>query len=216
MRTGLVWKVLAVAGPTLVVAAVVGFVVLLVAGVMFRAWLGMRRARANAAAYVVSAPATPAPTVYPAVEWWAAGAYGLWTGGEDCATWTRERARTSLESWYGATDAAGLDRTIDGLMAGATGNQAWDQVRAIDLLRIGIAAGYVTREECADRVRTMAAQLRASYPSWEALGTAFEAGMHAWQDSRGVTDPAARGRVKHALPTMRSDVWPKIRYDGAL
>jgi hypothetical protein len=211
VRGGLLVKVLAIAGPLVVIAAIVGFVVLVVGLAFLRSWLAMRRARA----YAASVAEASVPAV-PAVELWAAGAYGLWTGGEDCAGWPQDRARESLSSWYGANDAEGLESTVDGLMSGATGNPAWDQVRAVDLLRIGLAAGYLTPARAAERVREAAASLRATYPSWEALGQGFEAGMHAWQDSRGITDEGARGRVQRNLPGLRSGAWARIRYDAAL
>src|SRR5687768_12099979 len=120
---GLVWTLVAVGVPALIVVGVLGLVGLLVLSAGVRYWLAMRRVRAAMALDVQPAPA-PAPA--PPIERWAAGAYGMWTGGEDCATWDPERARQSLQSWYGATDAASLGRTIDGLATGeATGHAAW-------------------------------------------------------------------------------------------
>jgi hypothetical protein len=151
------------------------------------------------------------------VERWAAGAYGMWTGGEDCATWDPERARQSLQSWYGAGDGASLSRTLDGLATGeATGHAAWDQVRAVDIVRIGMAAGYLSPAEGQQQIRELATALRAHYRSWEEACAAFEAGMHAWQDSRGITDETQRGRVQRNLPWLRSSLWPQIPYDAAL
>ncbi|MEQ1502066.1 MAG: DUF1266 domain-containing protein [Myxococcota bacterium] len=214
MKSGLVVKLLAVGVPVLIVGAIVAFVALMVAVGVLRAFLARRRFAAAASAWA-SAPAAT-PLVSPAVERWAAGAYGLWTGGEDCATWAADRARESLASWYGATDPAALAGTIDALVAGQTGNVAWDQVRALDLLRIGVAAGYLTSDQCWAQVRSIAAALRAAYPSWEALGTGFEAGMHAWQDSRDIVDPSQRGRVQRNLPALRTGVWPAIPYGAPL
>jgi hypothetical protein len=204
---GLFWTLVAVGVPALVVVAVLGLVGLVVLSGMVRWWLAMRRVQA----------AMAPPPLPPAVERWAAGAYGMWTGGEDCATWDPERARQSLQSWYGATDAASLGRTIDGLATGnATGNAAWDQVRAVDLVRIGMAAGYLSREQGQQRIRSLAKALRARHGSWEETCSAFEAGMHEWQDSRGITDEAARGRVQRNLPQLRAAIWPQIPYDAAL
>jgi hypothetical protein len=209
MKGGLVTLV-AVGVPILVVLAVLGLAVLAVTVAMVRRAAVMRRVMAASAVQVPVAPPRPA------VERWAAGAYAVWTGGEDCATWTPERARESLSAWYGATDAAGLQRTIDGLVAGATGNAAWDRIRAIDLLRIGVAAGFLTQDQCWAQVRGMAGTLRAQYPSWEALAEGFETGMNAWHDSRGVTDPVARERVQRNLGALRSQIWPAIQYHAPL
>jgi len=54
-----------------------------------------------------------------AVERWARGAYGLWTGGEDCATWTQDRAQNALKNWYGATALVAWD--VDGRRYPKTG-----------------------------------------------------------------------------------------------
>jgi hypothetical protein len=219
MKTGLLLKLLAVAVPVMVVLAVLALVVLVVALGLLRSVLAMRRSRQYAASFApldLPPPSPPPLLDEPAVRWWARGAYGLWTGGEDCASWEPSRAQEALSSWYGADDPQGLTATIAALRAGQTGSPAWDQVRAIDLTRIGLAAGYLSVPQADAEVRAIAASLRALYPSWEALAAAFESGMHAWQDSRGITDEAARGRVQHNLPALRARVWPQIPYGSEL
>jgi hypothetical protein len=202
VRSGLLVKLLAVGVPLVVVVGIGALLALLFLAVGLRTWLRMRR--------------FAAATAVPPVDLWAHGAYGLWTGMEDSATWTRERARDSLASWYGARDGAALGAVLDGLGAGQTGNAAWDQVRAVDLVRIGIAAGYLDGEAARKRVRGIATALRKAYPSWEALGSAFEQGMREWQDSRGITDPAETGRVQRNLPPLREVVWPRIAWSAKL
>jgi hypothetical protein len=182
---------------------------LVIAFFLLVAGLGVWRARRRATAWA----AAMAP---PPWELWAAGAWGLWSGAEDSAGWDRQRAVDALNAWYGAADAAGLRATIDGLMAGQTGNAAWDQARAVDLVRIGQAAGYLTPDDAAGIVRRIAADLRRRYTSWEALAAGFEAGMHAWQDGRGITDEAARGRVQRNLPHLRAVAWPGSAWGAAL
>lgn len=147
---------------------------------------------------------------------WARGAYALWTGGEDCGAWSRERAVQSLSSWYGATGPAPFWDVVRGLRHGQTGNAAWDEVRAIDLLRIATAAGYVDDEQCWSESAAIGAELQSHYRSWEELAQAFERGMQAWQRSRGVTDPAELGRVQRNLPRLRAEVWPTVPFDAHL
>jgi hypothetical protein len=196
------------------VAAACGIPLVILAFLMigaFGVWRARRRAMAYAAVY-----AEPAPRTLTSVDLWAAGAWGLWSGAEDSAGWAADRAIQSLASWYGARDATALRGVIDGLIAGQTGNAAWDQVRAVDLARIGVAAGYLTAEESFDIVRRIATDLRAKYRTWEELGAAFEAGMHAWQDGRGITAEGERGRVQRNLPHLRSGVWPAIPFHQPL
>lgn len=150
------------------------------------------------------------------VERWAQAAYGLWTGGEDSATWNQERAQTSLNNWYGAGSTGTFFEVIDNLRAGQTGNIAWDQVRALDLLRIGRAADYVDDEDCRKHMANIGIALQSKYRSWKELAAAFEAGMNAWQDQRGVTDPNERGRVQRNLPKLERELWPKIDYNAKL
>ena len=147
---------------------------------------------------------------------WAAGAYSIWTGGEDSGTWAPERAQRSLGDWYGITGPGKLWDTINDLRRGQTGNPAWDLVRAIDILRIAVAARYIDDESCLTEASKMGVLLQARYRSWEELAQAFEAGMIAWQDRRGVTDPGERGRVQRNLPTLRQGIWPRVRYDARL
>ena len=83
-----------------------------------------------------------------ALRRWTHGAYSLWTGGEDCGTWPQERASQSLASWYGATGPGRFWEVLAELRDGQTGNVAWDQVRALDLLRIGRAATFIDDDAC--------------------------------------------------------------------
>lgn len=147
---------------------------------------------------------------------WAHAAYSLWTGSEDSGQWERSRGVQSLKDWYGVEDTAAFWKLIKGLETGQTGNPAWDQVRALDLLRIGVAAGLITDDACWEAVRRIATSLRSKYDSWEALATAFEAGMLAWHDSRGVTDEQQRGRVQRNLGTLRMYTWKTIDWTASI
>ncbi len=150
------------------------------------------------------------------IDRWGRGAYGLWTGSEDSATWDRERAVSSLESWYGVTNNASFWELIKDLREGQTGNVAWDTVRALDLLRIGMAAEYVDEDKWRATTVAIAAQLQKEHTSWDALAKGFEAGMNEWQHSRGITDENELGRVQRNLPALRSQVWSSIDYDTTL
>jgi hypothetical protein len=148
---------------------------------------------------------------------WARGAYGLWTGGEDSGGWEQERASRSLGSWYGATGPGRFWELIKDLEGGGqTGNLAWDEVRALDLLRIGRAAQYIDDDACWTEAAKIARRLRRRYKSWDELAAGFEQGMNAWQQRSGVTDPAQLGRVQKNLPALRKDVWPRHRYHADL
>ncbi len=147
---------------------------------------------------------------------WAHAAYSLWTGSEDSGQWPRSRGVQSLKEWYGVEDSKAFWAEIKGLEKGQTGNPAWDQVRALDLLRIGVAAGYITDDECWEAVRRIATSLRQKYDSWEALGKAFEEGMLAWHDQRGVTDEQQRGRVQRNLGTLRAYTWKTIDWSASI
>jgi hypothetical protein len=143
---------------------------------------------------------------------WAHGAYGLWSGAEDSGTWPSERAQQSLQSWYGIGDRPALMRQVESLKTGPAHAAAWDMCRAIDLLRIGFAAGYLDEDDCWEHVRQVSLLLQKQYKSWEELGAAFERGMHNWQDQRGQTDANERGRVQRNLPVLRAEVWPKVDF----
>jgi hypothetical protein len=150
------------------------------------------------------------------LEQWSQGAYSIWTGGEDCGTWAQERAQKSLASWYGATGPGKFWEVIADLRQGTTGNPAWDRVRALDLLRIGFAAKLIDADQCWTEAAKIGAELQGRYRSWEELAQAFEAGMQAWQRSRGVTDPNELGRVQRTRPALRGQIWPRARYDAQL
>ncbi len=163
---------------------------LAVAGVRF--WLGKRAAEAQ--------------------RRWVHGAYSIWTGGEDSGAWDRERAQSSLESWYGATNSNAFWQVIRDLRAGTTGNPAWDRVRALDLLRIGKAADFIDEEQCSNECARIGQELQQHYSSWDGLAQGFEAGMQAWQRGRGIDDPQQLGRVERNLPILRGQIWPAASY----
>jgi hypothetical protein len=147
---------------------------------------------------------------------WTRGAYAIWTGGEDCGSWTAERAQQSLANWYGATGAPAFWGVVADLRQGTTGNVAWDRVRALDLLRIGFAARFVDDDQCWTEAGKIGVELQSKYRTWEELAQAFEAGMQSWQRQRGVSDPQQTGRVQKNLPELRQQIWPRIAYDAAL
>lgn len=148
---------------------------------------------------------------------WTRGAYSLWTGGEDSGTWDQARASQSLTSWYGASGPGKFWEVIAELKDGnQTGSLAWDEVRALDLLRIGRAAQYIDDDACWTEAGKIARSLRRRYKSWDELAAGFEQGMNAWQRRSGVTDPGQLGRVQKNLPALRKDIWPQVRYDAEL
>ena len=151
-----------------------------------------------------------------ALRRWVHGAYALWTGGEDCGTWAQDRATASLASWYGATGPGHLWKVIAELKDGQTGNPAWDQVRALDLLRIGRAANFLDDDACWTEAGKIAVGLQRRYRSWDELAAQFEAGMLAWHRRSNVTDPNELGRVQRHLPTLTQSVWPAIPFDATL
>ncbi|MFO0661420.1 MAG: DUF1266 domain-containing protein [Polyangiaceae bacterium] len=149
-------------------------------------------------------------------ELWVKGAYSIWTGGEDSGSWAAARAQSALRDWYGVSNSGGFWDVIKELKQGQTGNAAWDRVRALDILRIGRAAGYIDDDQCWGEASTIGLELQRLYRSWEDLARAFEAGMNEWQHRRGVSDPQQTGRVQRNLPTLRQLIWPQVAYDTSL
>lgn len=147
---------------------------------------------------------------------WVRGAYSIWTGGEDSGAWTAQRAQQSLANWYGATNVGKFWEVIRGLRQGQTGNLAWDGVRALDLLRIGFAAQFIDAESCFDEATKIGRDLQQRHGSWEELAQAFEAGMRAWQQRQGITDPQETGRVQRNLPALRQQIWPAVDFKTTL
>lgn len=150
------------------------------------------------------------------LQLWTHGAYAIWTGGEDCGTWSAERAQRSLASWYGATGPGPFWEVVAGLRRGRTGNIAWDRVRALDLLRIGFAAGFVDADQCWTEAGRIGVELQSHYRSWDELAQGFETGMQSWHRSRDVSDAQETGRVQRNLPKLRQEIWPNVRYDARL
>jgi hypothetical protein len=150
------------------------------------------------------------------VDAWAHAAYSLWTGGEDSATWTPKRAQDSFRSWYDARSGGASHLVVDGLRKGRTGNPAWDKVRALDLVRIALAAGYYDKDQVRQQQAGIGREIQQAYGSWEDLARAFEAGMNEWQRGAGQTDPNELGRVQKHLPKLRNEIWPKVAYGTTL
>jgi len=147
---------------------------------------------------------------------WVHAAYSIWTGGDDSATWAAERAKKSLASWYSASNVGTFWNVIKDLRAGTTGNVAWDRVRALDILRIGMAAGYIDADQCQTQGAGIGQELQTKYRSWDELAQAFEAGMQAWQRGSGITDPNELGRVQRNLPALREKIWPGVPWNAPL
>ena len=78
---------------------------------------------------------------------WARGAYSIFTGGEDSASWAPERAQNAFRDWYGAPSGGMAQNVIEELINGQTGNEAWDKVRALDLVRMALAARYIDQDQ---------------------------------------------------------------------
>jgi hypothetical protein len=141
---------------------------------------------------------------------WSHGAYGIWSGLEDSGAWAPHRAQHSLEQWYGIVDRPALTEHVEVLST----TSGWDLVRAVDLLRMGLAAGYLDQDDCSEKTRQLATVIRTHFTSWDALAADFEAGMHAWQDSSGVTDEKERARVQRNLAVLRPQVWSKVKFSA--
>jgi hypothetical protein len=146
---------------------------------------------------------------------WTHGAIGIWSGAEDSGTWPESRAKQSLQSWYGITDRPSLMKMVESLKGSAGRDSAsWDMVRAIDLIRMGFAAGYLDEDDCWEKVKQVRELLQKQFTSWQDLATAFERGMHAWQDSRGQTDANERARVQKNLPVLEAQIWSKVKFSA--
>jgi hypothetical protein len=151
-----------------------------------------------------------------ATDAWARAAYSIWTGGEDSATWTPERAQAAFKNWYGAPSGGQAQRVIDELVQGQTGNRAWDLVRALDLVRIGLAAGYLDRDQSQSYEARIGQTLQRTHASWEALASQFEMGMRQWHQRMGQTDPKETERVQRNLPALRAQIWPRVAFQAKL
>jgi hypothetical protein len=151
-----------------------------------------------------------------ALDAWARGAYGLWTGLEDSASWPAQRAQNALRDWYGANSSVQAQEAIKDVARGQTGNAAWDKCRALDMLRIALSAGYVDADQCRTESAKIAIELQRQYRGWDDLAQAFEMGMHSWQQGRGVNDPQELGRVQKNLPELRAQVWPRTPWNTPL
>ncbi len=147
---------------------------------------------------------------------WARGAYSVWTGGEDCGTWPKERANAALRDWYGVDGGPAFWKLIASLSGTQGDNVAWDSIRALDLLRIGTAATHIDDDQCWIETAKLGKVLQQRYADWDALAKDFEVGMQAWQRSRGVTDDAQLGRVQRNLPKLRGEIWPAIGFKAPL
>lgn len=147
---------------------------------------------------------------------WAHAAYSIWTGGEDSATWAADRAQTSFKNWYGAASGGQAQNTIAEVMGGQTGNLAWDNVRALDLVRMGLAAGYLDQDQVKTYQAKIGNALQRRYGSWEQLAQDFEAGMRAWHQRMGQTNPQETERVQRNLPKLRAQIWPKVPFTATL
>ncbi len=147
---------------------------------------------------------------------WARGAYSIFTGGDDSASWARERAQNAFRDWYGAPSGGMAQNVIEELINGQTGNEAWDKVRALDLVRMALAAGYIDLDQSKAYQARIGQALQRSHQGWEQLAQAFEQGMSAWHRRQNQTNPQETQRVQRHLPILRAQIWPTIPWNTVL
>ncbi len=186
----------------IVIAAVVG--VFLVASLLHR----LRAPRRKRAAV----DRMQAEAADPLVAW-VQCAFLIVTGDCDYGHMPPGEARRMLQRWWNIHGAREHSATLDELAAAP--DNAWDLVRFILVVRMGVAAGYLDDEEGWAEIRPIAVRLRNAYDSWYALGQAYLTARRQWQGVAldGTEDDATMRRIADNIEELRATRWTEVPYD---
>jgi hypothetical protein len=129
-----------------------------------------------------------------------------------------------LGMWWDVGDRASLLETInwlrsEGHRAGRPELLAWDFCRAVSVLRWGIGAGFLTREEAEPVILGLGQELQQTYGSWRALAEGYLAGRTEWAAGQGPppSEPALDQAMARLLdPRNGSSPWQGIPWGRPL
>lgn len=147
---------------------------------------------------------------------WVQGASQILMRLHDNAYLEEELIRTMLRESWGLSGPSDLDATVSRLVS--TEKNAWGLLRAMLLLRSGVAVGWLSNEASFARCFEVGRELQAVYQSWDALG---EAALRARRRFFGMAEDGSQDdedmrEVVESVRYLRSTLWKTTPWDRPL
>jgi hypothetical protein len=144
---------------------------------------------------------------------WVQCAFLIVTGDCDYGHLAPGDGRRMLQRWWNIHGVRDHSDTLDDLAAAP--DNAWDLVRFVLVVRMGVAAGYLSDDEGWEEIRPIAARLRNAYDGWAALGQAYLTARRQWQGVAldGTEDDPTMRRIVDNIEELRATRWLEVPYD---
>ncbi len=133
----------------------------------------------------------------------AHGVVAIITGGADYGYMSPSKIRPVLEQMWSITTPANVDHVVAELSEGTT---AWDLVRAVHVIRMSVAAGYLPIEKGWTKIAPIAQKLQRSYPSWDATMRAYHHDRAGWVAHSGASVDSPE-KVEREIAGFERGVW---------
>jgi hypothetical protein len=144
---------------------------------------------------------------------WVQAAFLIVTGDCDYGHLGPGEGRRLLQRWWNVHGVRDHVDTLDDLSAAP--DNAWDLLRFIIVVRMGVAAGYLSDEDGWAEIRPIAARLRDAYDGWLAMGHAYLTARRQWQGVAldGTEDDPTMRRIAENIEELRATRWTEVPWD---
>lgn len=121
--------------------------------------------------------------------------------------------RASLKRDWSIESREALLQRAEKLELMMQANPAWHGIRLINMLRIGVGAGYLKAEESWERALTVGRKLQPAYQSWDEVAAAIQAALDA---QTGTWVEAARKSLDDNISQLRQFNFRNVKYETQL
>ena len=145
---------------------------------------------------------------------WVQAASMLVTRNCDYGYLDEGEARRMLHRWWHVHGRRDLHDTLDELAHSPHEDNAWELLRFLLVVRLGVAAGMIPEDDGWDAAAPIARRLQRAYDDWPQMGQAYVQARRQWRSLPldGSDDDDAMRWVVDNLHTLRADLWVKIPF----
>jgi hypothetical protein len=145
---------------------------------------------------------------------WGQAAFGIVSGANDYADLPPVEARGMLSRWWLVHGPRELEQVLSELLLEADRAPAWSLVRYLVVTRLGVGAGWVSRDEAWALAKPVARQLQSAFDGWPALGHAYVVARRSWQGLApdGSEDDDGMRAILDNIAELRDGVWPDVPF----
>ncbi|MBX7077927.1 MAG: DUF1266 domain-containing protein [Nannocystaceae bacterium] len=149
---------------------------------------------------------------------WVQNAFLVVTGNCDYGHLPRGEAVRMLSSWWDVHGPNEHRRMLAELAESGRPDNAWDLLRFVLLMRLGVAAGYVDDAGAWAGIRPIARRLQAAYGDWPAMAHAY---LLARRQARGLAadgteDDASTQAIRDNIAHLHGGRWAQLPWSTPL